>query len=79
MTKKSFKNQKIWITSGRGMLGIALTNLFKKKKIKFISSNKDMLDLRKKTLVIKWLKKKKTGYNYTKCSFSWGNTSQFKI
>ena len=59
MTKKSFKNQKIWITSGRGMLGIALTNLFKKKKIKFISSNKDILDLRKKTSVIKWLKKKK--------------------
>ena len=59
MNLKSLKNQKIWLTSGRGMLGTALINLFKKRKIKFISSNKDTLDLRKKSSVIKWVKKKK--------------------
>lgn len=53
------KNSKIWITSDKGMVGSAIARMLKKKKIKFISTDRKKLNLLNKQSVYKWFKKNK--------------------
>ena len=55
----NLKENKIWLTSEKGMVGSALARFLKKKKIKYISTNRRNLNLLDQKKVLQWFKKNK--------------------
>lgn len=52
----NLKKKKIWLTSDKGMVGSAIARAFKKKNIRYMSTNRNQLNLIDQKKVFKWVK-----------------------
>ena len=53
----NLKKNKIWLTSDKGMVGSALARILNREKIKYISTNRNTLNLLDQKKVLLWFKK----------------------
>ena len=53
------KSAKIYIAGQEGMLGRAILNLFRKKKLNVLSCSRNDIDLTNQEEVLRWFKKNK--------------------
>ena len=53
----NLKKNKIWLTSDKGMVGSALARILNREKIKYISTNRNTLNLLDQKKVLSWFKK----------------------